>query len=359
VLDLSATEVFMSEGFLLGLLFKIAPSLLTAIAKAGVQSLLQQTSVTKAIAATCDSFPNLEPLRQTLESWCKSDTFAQLLEQIKAGGSISQDNVITSFIDDGGFFAGDDSRALAEQVLCTFATNLQKQLYSTDAGTYYHAQREEVLHSQTRDQLARIDEHVVTLGQTQRQILSRLPTSEDQSQTRSANELSHHAKLDAARDLLNQGRPRASRVILDNLRKDLASKSASPQLLFRTATNLGACALQFNEYEIANKEFVLALNYQPASVKGLANCALAKLLLGRPDEALLLSKQARQIDGRDPHATSVYVRALHEVNRPGEVESLLRNEPWILEDPTCALTVANIVMSKDDIQMRSHRRVLL
>jgi tetratricopeptide (TPR) repeat protein/transcription elongation GreA/GreB family factor len=148
--------------------------------------------------------------------------------------------------------------------------------------------------------------------------------------------------LDAARDLLNQGRPRAARLILDELRKELASKSASAQLLFRIATNLGACALQFNEYETANKEFAVALSYQPASVKGLANCALAKLLLGRPEDALLLSKQACQIDRRDPHATSNFIRALHELNRSGDVETLLRDEPWILEVPTCALTLANI-----------------
>jgi tetratricopeptide (TPR) repeat protein len=334
----------MSEGFLLGLLFKIAPSLLTTVAKAGVQSLLQQTPVTKAINATCESFPDLEPLRHTLENWCKSKDFAQILEQVKAGSrSISQNDVITSFNEVGSFYTGDNTRASAEQVLNTFAAKLEEQLYVTDdSGAYYHAQREEVLHSDTRNRLERIDEHVIAVEQTQREILSRLPSSEDQNQTRSANEIHLHAKVDAARDLLNRGQPRAARLVLDELRKELASRSASAQLLFRVATNLGACALQFNEYETANKEFVVALGYQPTSVKGLANCALAKLLLGKPEDAFLFSKQACQIDNRDPHATSIYIRALHELNRSGEVESLLRDEPWILEEPTCTLTLASI-----------------
>jgi hypothetical protein len=130
----------MSEGFLLGLLFKIASSLLTTIAKAGVQSLLQQTPVIKAIDATCESFPDLEPLRHTLENWCKSKAFAQILEQVKAGSrSISQDHVITSFIEVGSFYAGDNTRASAEQVLNTFAAKLEEQLYSTNAGVYYQS----------------------------------------------------------------------------------------------------------------------------------------------------------------------------------------------------------------------------
>jgi tetratricopeptide (TPR) repeat protein len=333
----------MPDGILVSLLFKIAPSLLATAAKAGFHSLLQQTPVVKAIEATCATFTELEPLRQTLENWCRSDAFAQMLEQVKAGSrDISHDDVITSFIKIGGFYAGDKTRSLAEQVLYTFAVKLEEQLYGSDAGTYLLARRAEVLHSQTHDQLDRMNEHVIAVEQNQQEILSRLPAVEDQNETRSPDELPQHAKLDAARDLLKQGRPAAARVILDELRIDLASESVSAQLLFRVATNIGACALQFNEYETANKEFAIALSYQPASVKGLANCALAKLLLGRPEDALLLSKQAHQIDRRDPHGTSIYIRALHELNRSGEIETLLRDEPWMSDEPTCALTLANI-----------------
>jgi len=326
----------MSEELLLGLLFKIAPSLLTTVAKAGVHSLLQQSPVTKAIEATCATFPELEPLRHILETWYKSDAFVQILAQVKAGNrNISQEDVITSFIRVGGFYAGDDTHGSAEQVLNTFAAKLEEQLYDTKQGIYFLGQREEFLHSQTRDQL-------VAIEQAQQEILSRLPAGEEQNQARSVNELPQHAKLDAARDLLNQGKPTAARVILDELRKAVANKSPSAELLFRIATNLGACSLQFNDYETAYKEFASALGYQPASVKALANSAVAKLLLGRPEDALVLSKQARQTDGQDSHATSIYVRALHELNRSDDVENLVRDEPWVLEDPTCALTLANI-----------------
>ena len=117
----------MSEGLLLGLLFKIAPSLLTAAAKASLHSLLQQSPVTNAIDKTCATFPELEPLRHTLSTWCKSDAFVQILEQVKAGSrSISQEYVITSFVEVGGFYAGDDTYALAEQILNTFAVNLEE-----------------------------------------------------------------------------------------------------------------------------------------------------------------------------------------------------------------------------------------
>lgn len=299
----------MPDGILVSLLFKIAPSLLTAAAKAGVQSLLQQSSVTKAIEATCAIYPRLDPLRYTLSTWCESKRFDKILGQIKAGNpDISQETVITSFIEDGGFYAADDTRVLAEQVLNTFAVKLQEQLYGSDQGTYFLSQREEVLHSQTHDQIAMLGEQIVTMEQ---KILIRLPAGEDQNQPRSAGELTLHAKLDVARDLLNQGKPAAARAILDELRKTAAARSVSDEILFRLATNLGACALRFNDYETAHKEFATALNYKATSVKALANMALGKLLLNRAEESLLFSKQARQIDGRDPHATSIYIRALH------------------------------------------------
>ena len=333
----------MSEGLLLGLLFKIAPSLLTAAAKASLHSLLQQSPVTNAIDKTCATFPELEPLRHTLSTWCKSDAFVQILEQVKAGSrSISREYVITSFVEVGGFYAGDDTYALAEQILNTFAVKLEEYLYASKEGLYLLAKRQEVLFAQQRDQLETVDERIFTMLQTKQTTPRRLPVAEDREQPRRENELADHAKLDVARDLLNQGRPAAARVILDELGKAVASRSLSSELLFRIATNLGACALQFNDYETANKEFANALNYQPESVKGLANSALAKLLLGNPKDALLLSKQARSIDARDSHGTSIYIRALHELNRSDDVERFLKGEPWVLEDPTCALTLAHM-----------------
>lgn len=88
VLDSQSLGAPMPEGILVSLLFKIAPSLLTTAAKAGVQSVLKQSSVTKAIEATCVIYPELEPLRHTLSTWCESKRFGEILEQIKAGNPL-------------------------------------------------------------------------------------------------------------------------------------------------------------------------------------------------------------------------------------------------------------------------------
>jgi hypothetical protein len=65
----------MAGELILGLLFKIAPSLLTTAARTGINSLLKESPVTEAIEGTCITFPALEPLRQTLENFSYSNLF--------------------------------------------------------------------------------------------------------------------------------------------------------------------------------------------------------------------------------------------------------------------------------------------
>ena len=329
----------MPNDFLLGLLFKTAHSLLSMFAKEGVQALLKQSPVAKAIDDTCKNFPEIDALQFSLTAWCESTTFRQILQEIKDGNrDIALEDVVASFIG-AGFHAGEKTQELAEQVLCAFAAKLEEQIYGSDQGLHFHAHREEVLHAKTCEVIGTLREGFLGLEQ---KVLGRLPPAQDRDHIGSEGETAQHAKIDTARDLLRQGRARAARSILETLQKEIASQSPSIGLQYRIATNLGACALELDETEIAIKEFTSALTYEPKSVKALANAGLAKLIQGRPQDALLLSGQARQIDSHDSHATSVYIRALHVANRNSELEDLLRSEPSILDDPSCSLILGNI-----------------
>jgi tetratricopeptide (TPR) repeat protein len=334
----------VAPGNLFGeLLLKIATPILVQTAKAGLGALAQRPPVSKAIEATAASFPFLPALGFTLGSWCESQAFLKILEDVKDGRrDFSQDAVIDSFIKVGGFFAEDDTHVLAQQVLESFLIKLEQNLYGSKDGLFLHARREEMLHEDQQVTLDRIDAGIAHLQADVGGLVQRLPPPDDTRVTRSEAERSWHAKVDAARDLVNQGRAQAARSILETLQRELINESASQELRFRVKTNLGACAMRLGEFEAASREYAAALTLQPNSPKALANAAMAKLVLDRPDEAIDLLRRARDLAPRDAHVASIHLQAIYNVGRLDELDELLKSESWIEEDTGCALALANI-----------------
>jgi tetratricopeptide (TPR) repeat protein len=151
-----------------------------------------------------------------------------------------------------------------------------------------------------------------------------------------------HAKVDTARQLLQEGQVKTAQHLLQRLRSDIAGQPSSPFLQFRIATNLGCCALCVEDIATAKAEFSLALILQPDNPKALTNAAQAALFNGDTEAASNLSAQARQQDPSNPHSTSVYLQALYNAGQPEHLEQLLRDEPWIVRSVPCCQSLGQI-----------------
>jgi tetratricopeptide (TPR) repeat protein len=197
-----------------------------------------------------------------------------------------------------------------------------------------HTSQHETFHTETQ--------HIFTaeIQNLKTELFARLPLDNSET-TPSVQEKIAHAKVDNARDLLQIGQARAAQHLLERLRRDIAQQVSSPNLQFRIATNLGGCALHFEDLTTAKAEFSLALTLQPDDPKALVNAAQVALLNNEIQEALRLTTLARQRASSDPHTTSLYLQALHEA-QPEQCAQLLRDESWIMQSGPCCQVLGQI-----------------
>lgn len=143
----------MPAGVITGLLGKAAKEL----GKYGYKKLTEETSVSKAIAATQAAFPNLEAGR-ALAVWCGSDDFERLVESHKAGErNLTDDAVVRSFVEVTDFYMEDvvETDSVARQVLTTFFEKLEAEIYNDLGGVSVLANRQEAIHA---EQIATLDQ---------------------------------------------------------------------------------------------------------------------------------------------------------------------------------------------------------
>lgn len=161
----------------------------------------------------------------------------------------------------------------------------------------------------------------------------------------------YQSKIDAVNELLKEGRPKAAKLILLSLRDKLVKEgNLSNELNYQVTANLGVCAFELNDREVAIKEFKEALSYQPNKPEALSNAALAALLSQEYDEAIRLSNQARLLKDHNPQATSIYIQALYLQEKDEEIQRLLNEEAWIKEDPMCCIHVGQIKYDNNDYE---------
>ena len=156
------------------------------------------------------------------------------------------------------------------------------------------------------------------------------------------------AKIDLARDLINQGRVSSARVVLEGLRKE--AETTSVELEFRVVTNLGACALAEDEIDRACALLETAHRLQPDNQKGIANAALAAQLSKDHERAVELANKARESDSRDSQATSVFIGELWGAGDLERLEDLVATEDWISQDKQCSLVLAGIRIQQSRFQ---------
>ncbi len=161
--------------------------------------------------------------------------------------------------------------------------------------------------------------------------------------------VTHEAKLDArvdeARKLADKGRPQEAHEILQEVQGD-QSVPHSAELSFRIAANTGYCAFCLDETDEAIREYGKAFRSFSQHYKGKAAGGQAALLSQQWDEAERLSEEVLESEPRYSHAVLIYIQALSYGGKTAELETFLAREPWIEDDPSCALVLAEIKASQ-------------
>jgi tetratricopeptide (TPR) repeat protein len=341
----------MPAGLITGLFGKAAIEL----GKKGYKKLTEETFLTKAIEDTAGVFSHIE-VSQSLITWSKSEVFDALIEALKAGDRNLTDNtIINSFVQIGEFYMGSDeeTHAVAKEIVTKFVKSLEQEIYNAPGGIGALANRAEVLQEETLDAVQQSQQEVIShmtseISSLKDLILKTSLLADEASRSHDVKEQLLNARVDAARDVLNENRASTARTLLLRLRNENPEESTSPQLRFRIANTLGACALQLDELAEAKEEFKKALTFQPNDHRALGNAAAAALLIGDFDEALELSQQARNISERDTQASAVYLQSLHRLGRSEEVKQFIESQAWINDDPFFGLVLGLICCDNGD-----------
>ena len=326
------------------LLAEIATGITTSITASELRQFFAKRSdvVDRAIQATCSRFPEYEGAEVSLQRWTSTETFSEFFSRVNSGERGFDDDVVSSFIDDGEFFLPDDEELTSAtvEIIVAFISELSGALYRSDEGLAALASRQESLHMETR---SHFDERFSILEERFSSILSSTLASDD-SPDRPADSDSGDSKLvtaiDFARDLIRRGLVRTARAELKELqdRTDTLPKD----LEFRLLTYLAACALAENDHDDARCLFEAAHQIQPENQQSVANAALAAQLGDHHELAKELALKARKMSQQDSRATAVLLWELWVSGDQERLEELVSTEGWIVSDPQCSLVLARV-----------------
>ncbi len=286
--------------------------------------LLDQGFLEKAISATADDFSGIE-IHHGLRAWCNSASFSEILDRFIETGErdFDDEELVGSFIDAAAFYYGDGTNARAAEVLQGFFRRLAEALYGSAKAVPALAGRFEYLLTQ-----------VVTTNQA---LLDRL--ADDLVTLSEHQDPSIVARIDAAKDLLNKGRPSGALVLLEPLEAEIRNGSITGALSYRVVMNLGVIAMMAKDYGKAQIYFNSALIYRPDDAKALANLAQIALLQDRTQEAFDWIQRARKSGPSDAYVAAMLICCLQSRDKLSDIEALIAAEPWILKDAQCVLMV--------------------
>ena len=334
----------MPDQVITPILLNVALSLAKRLASIAWSALSDETPVRIAITETVDAVPDLQGLDKTLSDWCNSEEFGRQVEDFNSGNrELVDSDVIAAFLKSTQFYAGEQTQERAGEVLSIFLANLEQELYKSEEGPSIFAQRFEQVEAGATEDRRDIREGIASIQQQLGQWCSAAPDDVD----RRIEDQTLHTRLDETKTLLIEGKPLTARQRLLALRAEVATKTVSPEVLFRIAANLGAAALQLNELNKAIDEFETALRHQPHSQKGLGNCAQVALLSGDNTKGLELAEKAFEIDRHDAYSASLYLRALYLSRKNEKLNQVLEKNPWMDADPEVLLGRAWIAYEQE------------
>lgn len=342
---------------LVEIIIGIAGDLILKGGTESVKRLFAETPAKHAVGLTDQRFPDLA-VEHALNKWIRNDHFAALLGRVTLGQTERSDAVLVrSFIEVGEFYNGEATEVSAAEVLEVFLGFLQDEIYKSKDGLSIHARRVETLFDETRAEVKEglHEQKDLISGLIESQLsdfkesaLERITLALETNKSVDVKEAAYNAQIDTARDLIPEGKPETARKILKALREKLSSQEISDDLRFRLAANIGACALHLNDLDEARLEYEIALSIKPDHAQTLSNAAVAAVAAEDFEQALALTRRARPSGEKDPVVTANHLRVLYYAGAGEEIDALLRDEPWIADDPECSFVLGLISLDKGE-----------
>lgn len=177
-------------------------------------------------------------------------------------------------------------------------------------------------------------QHALTLYSAQ--------TSASQTAEIGAEDVAIQAKVEAARQLVQENNYVAAYTILLKLHNPEQLQQLSAALRFDIANLLGCCALDADDIAGAQNYFAEALQIDPTSVKALVNSSTVAVFAHDAERALELSSQACQLDPHNELVFLAHLQALYAAHRIAEIRQFLADEPDLAKSPRSAMICAHI-----------------
>ena len=147
-------------------------------------------------------------------------------------------------------------------------------------------------------------------------------------------------RIDAARDLIQQGLIVAAQTQLERIQHD--EEVLPDSLRFRLLTNLAVCALGGEKLDEASSLLFQAHRIQPENQTGITNAALAAQLQQNPKRAAELARKALTVDPHDSNAAANLIWALWDMEESEQLEEFVVSEEWITHESASASALAGI-----------------
>ena len=148
------------------------------------------------------------------------------------------------------------------------------------------------------------------------------------------------ARIDAARDLIQQGLIAIARIQLEAIERE--AEQLPDNLRFRLLTNLAICAMGEDKLDAAISFINEAHNIQPENRTGIINAAMAAELQQDPERAVELARKALTLDPHDPSAAANLISALWGMGKSEELEDFVASAEWTTKELPSALALARV-----------------
>ena len=291
--------------------------------------------IQRVIRVTCRQFPEIEGAEASLHTWVASEAFVHFFERAYEGERDFDDEIVLSFMEDGAFYMADEEErsSIAQTIVALFLAELSDGIYRSDEGTIALANRQEVLHGETRSAIAGLEAKLQPL----------LTAAVSQAESRESLEPAFQelsAKIDLARDLGERGLVSSARTALMQLSDEY--ETIPQDLRFRLLTNLGSYALAEGDTAAACDYLDRAYQLRPSDQKAITNAAVGAHLQGDSNRAVKLAIEARNLDPQSSQATAVLLRELWDKGHTDQFEDLVSTEEWVSRDHACVLVLARV-----------------
>lgn len=309
----------------------------------------------EAAQRAAERFPDYPDLERSLMTWVESDEAQEVVLGLFSATTRSTDHdLVASFISGTGFYTAHDIEVIAQEILAAFLQELEQALLNSPEGPGLHDQKQTQLHLETQNLVAEVGTGLSNqVAQLSAQFasltarpLSALPLGDPGAPAR---EQAFHAEIDTAKGLIELGQFVSAQSVLMGTRGKAQGEQVSQRVLFRIATNLGACAHALDNRVAAREEFQAALRIEPENPDALANVAIT-LVDDDAEEALRLSREALSRNPRQVHAMCIQIECLFRAGEDAATEALVAEAAWVQESVTGCLMLGRLFVNRGEFE---------